>query len=145
MHITHRASVYIWFNCELCYNSFAAANKITLLNLYVTNQCYEWLSTKYLWTYMSVWKAWFYAHVQCTWYIGAHLHLLFTSLPRQLHKFYYVKKVSDLFEVNISLGVQSKNFVGIQLEWRVTLGNVTLVRLKSLRVTAIWIGDRYMR
>ena len=39
-----------------------------------------------------------------------------------------------------SLGTLSKNVVGIELDWR-----VTLVRVKSARVTAIWIGDRYMR
>ena len=44
-----------------------------------------------------------------------------------------------------SLGTLSKKFVGIELEWRVTLGSVTLVRVKSAGVTANWIGDRYMR
>jgi hypothetical protein len=39
-----------------------------------------------------------------------------------------------------SLGALSKNFVGIELD-----SSVTLVRVKSARVTAIWIGDRYMR
>ena len=56
-----------------------------------------------------------------------------------------VRKVSDLIEVKTSLDALSKHFVGIELDSRVTLGSVTLVRLKSARVTAIWIGDRYMR
>ena len=43
-------------------------------------------------------------------------------------------------EVKNSLGALSKNVVGIELDWR-----VTLVRVKSARVTAIWIADRYMR
>ena len=43
------------------------------------------------------------------------------------------------FEVKTSLGHLSKNVVGIELDWR-----VTLVRVKSDRITAIWIGDRYM-
>ena len=30
-----------------------------------------------------------------------------------------------------SLGALSKNFVGIELDWPVTLGSVTLVRVKS--------------
>ena len=34
-----------------------------------------------------------------------------------------------------------KNFVGIKLHWPLTLGPVILVRVKSARVTAIWIGD----
>ena len=33
-----------------------------------------------------------------------------------------------------------KKIAGIELHW-----GVTLVRVKSARVTAIWIGDRYMR
>ena len=37
-----------------------------------------------------------------------------------------------IIEVKTSLGALSKNFV-------------TLVRAKSARITAIWIGDRYMR
>ena len=53
--------------------------------------------------------------------------------------------LTSIIEVNIYLGAQSKNFVGIELDWSVTLGSVTLVRVKSARVTAIWIGDRYMR
>ena len=50
-----------------------------------------------------------------------------------------------LFEVKISLGSLSKTFVRIELDWRVTLGTITLVPVKSARVTAIWIGGRYMR
>ena len=50
-----------------------------------------------------------------------------------------------VFEVKTSLGTMSKNIVGIELNWPVTLGSVMLVRIKSARVTAIWIGDRYMR
>ena len=52
---------------------------------------------------------------------------------------------SLIFEVKTSLDALSKHFVGIELEGRVTLGSVTLVRVKSARVTAILIGDRYMR
>ena len=48
--------------------------------------------------------------------------------------------INGVFEVKTSLGALSKNVVGIELDWR-----VTLVRVKSARVTAIWIGDRYMR
>ena len=50
------------------------------------------------------------------------------------HEFFY------FFEVKTFLDV-----VGIELDWPVTLGSVTLVRVKSARVTAIWIGDRHMR
>ena len=50
-----------------------------------------------------------------------------------------------LFEVKTSLGMLSKYFVSIELNWITTLGSVTLVRVKSARVTAIWIGDRYMK
>ena len=50
-----------------------------------------------------------------------------------------------IIEVKTSLGALSKHFVGIELDWRVTLGSVTHFRVKSLRVTAIWIRDRYMR
>ena len=49
------------------------------------------------------------------------------------------------FKVKTSLGALSKHFVGIELDSRVTLGSVTLVRVKSGRVTAIWVGDRYLR
>ena len=38
-----------------------------------------------------------------------------------------------------------KTIMGIELDWPVTLGSVTLVRVKSVGVTAVWIGDRYMR
>ena len=48
--------------------------------------------------------------------------------------------VHAIIEVNTSLGAPDKNGMGIELDWR-----VTLVRVKSARVTAIWIGDRYMR
>ena len=51
----------------------------------------------------------------------------------------------DFFVMKTSLGALSKNFVGIELDLRITLGSVTLFRVKSNRVTAIWIGDRYMR
>ena len=47
------------------------------------------------------------------------------------------------FEVKTSLGTLSEHFVCI--DRRVTLGSVTIVRVKSARVTAIWIGDSYMR
>ena len=50
-----------------------------------------------------------------------------------------------LIEMKTSLGALSKTFMGIELDWRVALGSVTLVRAKSAWVTAIWIGDRYMR
>ena len=53
--------------------------------------------------------------------------------------------VHAIIEVNTSLGAPDKNGMGIELDWRVTLESVTLVRVKSARVTAIWIGDRYMR
>ena len=53
-------------------------------------------------------------------------------------------KVISNIEVK-TLGALSKNVVGIELDGRVMLGSVTLVRVKSTRVTAIWIGDRYMR
>ena len=36
-----------------------------------------------------------------------------------------------------SLSELSKHFVGIQLDWLVTFGSVTLVRVKSVRVTAM--------
>ena len=39
-----------------------------------------------------------------------------------------------------SLGALSGNVVGIELD-----RGVTLVRVKSARVTAIWIGEPYMR
>ena len=45
-----------------------------------------------------------------------------------------------IFEVKTSLGALNKTFVGIELDWP-----VTLVRVKSARVTAIRIGERYMR
>ena len=35
--------------------------------------------------------------------------------------------------------------MGIELDMPLTLGSVTLDRIKYGRVTAIWIGDRYMR
>ena len=35
--------------------------------------------------------------------------------------------------------------MGFELDGRLTLGTVTHVRVKLARVTAIWIGDRYMR
>ena len=50
-----------------------------------------------------------------------------------------------IFEVKTSLGTLSKKFVVIELDSPVTLGSVTLVRVYSARVTAIWIGDLYMR
>jgi hypothetical protein len=48
-------------------------------------------------------------------------------------------------EVKTFLGELNKYFVGIELDWDVTLGFVTLVRVKSVRVTAICVGYRYMR
>ena len=51
----------------------------------------------------------------------------------------------NIFEVKTSLGALGKNVVGIELNSLVTLGSVTLVQVKSARVTAIWIGDPYMR
>ena len=50
-----------------------------------------------------------------------------------------------IIDVKTSLGALSKHFVDIELDWPVTFEYVTLVRVKSARVTAIWIGDRYMR
>ena len=50
-----------------------------------------------------------------------------------------------IFEVKTSLGALSKHFVGIELDWPVTLGSVTLVGINSARVTAMWTGGRYMR
>ena len=49
-------------------------------------------------------------------------------------------KFIKFFEVKTSLGALSKNVVGIELDWR-----VTLVRVKSARVTGTWIDCRYMR
>ena len=43
-----------------------------------------------------------------------------------------------------SLGALSKYHVGIELDSCVALGSVTLARVKSGGVTAIWIGDRYV-
>ena len=40
-----------------------------------------------------------------------------------------------------SLDVLSKHFVGIELDWRLTLGFVTLVWVKSARVTAVSTSD----
>ena len=40
----------------------------------------------------------------------------------------------EIFEVKTSLGALSKNFVSIELDWR-----VSHVRVKPARVTAIWI------
>ena len=48
------------------------------------------------------------------------------------------------FLVKTSLGALRKNVVGIKLDSRVTLGSVTVVRVKSARITAIWIGDYYI-
>jgi hypothetical protein len=42
----------------------------------------------------------------------------------------------SIIEVKTSVGALSKN-MGIELDWRVTLGSVTLVRIKSARVTVI--------
>ena len=50
-----------------------------------------------------------------------------------------------IFKVKTSLGALSKTFVGIELHWSITLGSVTLIQVKSAWVTAIWIGDCYMR
>ena len=50
----------------------------------------------------------------------------------------------SVIEVKTTLGALSKNFVGIELDWHITLGTSTLVRVKSARVIAIWIGDPYM-
>ena len=52
----------------------------------------------------------------------------------------YAKKYIFIFEVENYLGGLSKNFVGIELDWRValvfpTLVFVNLVRVKSARVT----------
>ena len=59
--------------------------------------------------------------------------------------YFDTRSIFDLFEVKTSLGALSKHLVGIELGWRVTLGSATLVRVKSARVTATWIGDRYIR
>ena len=48
-------------------------------------------------------------------------------------------------EVKTILGALSQNLVGIEIDRPVTLESVTLVRVKSTRVTAIWIGNLYMR
>jgi hypothetical protein len=45
--------------------------------------------------------------------------------------------MATIFEVKTSLGALIKHFEGIELDWPVTLGSVTLVRVKSARVTAI--------
>jgi hypothetical protein len=49
------------------------------------------------------------------------------------------------FEVKNSLDELGKHVVGNKLDSHVTLGSAMLVRVKSARVTAIWIGNRYMR
>ena len=54
-------------------------------------------------------------------------------------------KKNTIFEAKTSLGALSKHFMRIELDLPVTLGSVTLVRVKSARVTAIWIGDRCMK
>ena len=51
----------------------------------------------------------------------------------------------QFIEVKTFLGALSKHFVGIELDWPLTLDYVTQIRVKSAGVTAIWIGDRYMR
>ena len=48
-----------------------------------------------------------------------------------------IETLNVLFEVKTSLGALSKNFVDTELDSRVTLGSVTLVRVKSARDTAI--------
>ena len=48
-------------------------------------------------------------------------------------------------EVRTSLGALSKHFVGIELDCPVTFGSVMIIRVKSSGVTAMCIGDRYMR
>ena len=49
------------------------------------------------------------------------------------------------FLVKTSLGALSTNFGGIELDRHIMLGSVMLVWVKSARITAIWIGDHYMR
>ena len=53
---------------------------------------------------------------------------------------YNKKSIHTHFEMKTYLGALSKHFLGIELDW-----GVKLVRVKSARVTAIWICDRYMR
>ena len=62
-----------------------------------------------------------------------------------VYKLQLDKEFKVLFEVKTSLGALRKTFVGIELDWPVMLGSVTLVRVKSARVTAIWISYCYMR
>ena len=46
-------------------------------------------------------------------------------------------EVTFSIEVKTSLGVLKKHFVGIELDCSVTLGSVTLVRVKSARVNVM--------
>ena len=62
----------------------------------------------------------------------------------KMHKRDGRKVMRLIFEVKTSLGALSKNVVGTELHWRVSLRSVTLLWVKSAQVTAIWIGDRYM-
>ena len=62
-----------------------------------------------------------------------------------LKHFYFVSIYWIVIEVKIALGALSKNVVGIELDSHVKLGSVTLFRVMSAVVTAIWIGDRYIR
>ena len=64
---------------------------------------------------------------------------LYTGCGRKVMRLVFIYQ-SFYFWSEASLGGLSKNVLGIELDWRV---NIVLV--KSARVTAIWIGGRYMR
>ena len=81
-----------------------------------------------------------YARLEITWFKAFSLKVLLWE-PALV----WSPGDGGIFEMKTSLGALSKTFVGIELDPPVTLGSVTLVRIKSARITAIWIGDRYMR
>ena len=63
------------------------------------------------------------------------------SIPLALmHKMY---NMSYFIEMKSSLGSLSRNFVGIELEWRVTFGSVTLVRMLHDTATFDEIVNEY--
>ena len=138
-----------WYSCELCYACFLK-KMLFLISLcdsfcaFITS-CLELshpllnVESKGIITLEFMYTFW------CAYFLHCFIsNFVYNGCIWDCSSF-DVKLFILVFVVKTSLGALSKNFVGVELDWRITLGTVTLVRVKSARITAIRIGDRYIK